>query len=76
MKADVTQIYVLCPYESNKSGGNQGSSGLMGERKRREASMKIERKEVKIRVGCEVILRGIQVTLLNHSRMRYFPPCL
>ncbi|KAI4573469.1 hypothetical protein MJT46_004709 [Ovis ammon polii x Ovis aries] len=47
VKNDVTQIYVLCPYESenNKSGGSQGSSGLMGERKVREASMKMERKE-------------------------------
>lgn len=71
----MNQICVLCAYESenNKSGDNQGSSGLMGERKVREASMKMERKEVKIRVGCEVILRGIQVTLLNHLFMRYFP---
>lgn len=71
----MNQIYVLCAYESenNKSGDNQGSSGLMGERKVREASMKMERTEVKIRVGCEVILRGIQVTLLNHLFMRYFP---
>ncbi|KAI4542149.1 hypothetical protein MG293_007528 [Ovis ammon polii] len=47
VKNDVTQIYVLCPYESenNKSGGSQGSNGLMGERKVREASMKMERKE-------------------------------
>lgn len=74
VKADVNQIYVLCAYESeNQSGDNQGSSGLMGERKVREASMEMERKEVKIRVGCEVILRGIQVTLLNQLFMRYFP---
>lgn len=53
MKNDVTQIYVLCPYESenNKSGGSQGSNGLMGERKVREASMKMERKEVKHKGG-------------------------